>query len=248
MSSQRLAEVGEARRTCPRSPTRMLGQREPDRHHERIGDEEREDDRRPARAAPPRGRFSFSSSRVQRETTMRSAGSAAPAAPPAPATTGSFKARRSGVDLARARPPPTSPPPRASSCRSHACAYITVTMYLFHASAAFLSGWPGVAHQPRSAGCGAVLNGSITGSCFHIAWFSQSRVGADREALLHDEPLLVVLLAVRPAQELVRALRVLRVLHHHVVERGVVGVLRPSGPPAAARAGCRCAAARPSRS
>src|SRR5688572_1690808 len=48
---------------------------------------------------------------------------------------------------------------------------------------------------------------------------------ADGEALLHGEPLLVVLFLVRPPEELDRALGVLRVLHHHVVERGVVAVL-----------------------
>src|SRR6185436_4586042 len=53
----------------------------------------------------------------------------------------------------------------------------------------------------------------------------------DREAFLHGEPLLVVFLLVRPAQELHRALGVLRVLHHHVVERAMVGMraFRPGG-------------------
>src|SRR6188472_1584158 len=45
--------------------------------------------------------FSLSSKRVQRETRPRSAGAAMLAAPPAPATTGSFKAGRSAVDLAQ---------------------------------------------------------------------------------------------------------------------------------------------------
>ena len=48
--------------------------------------------------------------------------------------------------------------------------------YLFHASAAFLPGAPPkpMGRPPRAA----VLNGSITGSTFHIVCFSHSRVGA----------------------------------------------------------------------
>ncbi|MNC93202.1 hypothetical protein D3C83_97810 [compost metagenome] len=49
-------------------------------------------------------------------------------------------------------------------------------MYLFHASAAFWLGWPWYPIS-RFCSCGAVRKGAITGSSFHIAWFSHTLVG-----------------------------------------------------------------------
>ena len=128
---------------------------------------------------------------------------------------------------ARCRPCPARPRPTSPTgfiLPLHACAYITVTMNLFHASAAFLSGWrrtpAASAAAARSGGYGAITGPAPTWRAFPIL-----ARRADREALLHEEPLLVVFALVRPAQELDRALRVLGVLHHHVVERGVVAEL-----------------------
>ena len=166
---------------------------------------------------------------------------------PVPATTGSFKARRSGVDLAQLA--------RGPLHRLLGLHLAAARLRVHHGDDVLVPGLGGLlvrlalaspsaaSAARRGAGTAASPGRSSTSRA------SPSRASAPiGEALLHGEPLLVVLLGVRPAQELDRALRVLRVLHHHVVERGVVGVRALRGPPAAARAGCRCAAARPSRS
>src|SRR6185436_10755671 len=165
--------------------------------------------------------FSLSSTRVRRETRAR---------PPLTAIA-SFKRRRSapGVDLAE-----LAGGPFHRFLRLHLPAARARVHHgddeLVPGLGCLLVGLAGVAHQ-------ALLQLRRGAEWRHHRVLLPHGVvfpllgRADGVALLHGETLLVVLLLVRPAQELDRALRVLRILHHHVLERGVVAVLalRPGG-------------------
>src|SRR6185295_5969454 len=99
VSSQALVKLASPTNS-PGSPTRMLVSE----NHSAITNGYAMKSTRmstPGVSRAAASRFSLSSKRVRRETRPRSAGAAMLAAPPAPATTGSFKASRSGVDLAQ---------------------------------------------------------------------------------------------------------------------------------------------------
>src|SRR6185436_1126393 len=175
----------------------------------------------PGRRSATASSFSLSSSRTSRDTRTRSTENAATAAP-SPWMTLSFKTRRSEVDLAE-----LAGRPLHRFLRLHLAAAGLGVHHrddeLVPGLGGPLVGLAGVAHQP-------LLRPRRRLEGQHDRILVRHRVvlplarRPDREAFLHGEPLLVVFLLVRPAQELHRALGVLRVLHHHVVERAMVGM------------------------
>src|SRR6185436_7595410 len=159
--------------------------------------------------------FSFSSRRLKRDTRMAPPGSAAPAALPGAATTGAFKVRRSAVDLRQLASRPFGRLFRLHLAAGHIRVHDGDDVLVPRLRRP-LVGFARVTHQshllvrrcPERQHHGVRLP-------HRMVFPHAGRAGS--EALLHDEPLVVVFLRMGPAQELDRALGVLRILHHHVV-------------------------------
>src|SRR6185295_4291141 len=196
VSSQALVKLASPTNS-PGSPTRMLVSE----NHSAITNGYAMNNTRmstPGVSRAAASRFSLSSKRVRRETRPRSAGAAMLAAPPAPATTGSFKACRSGVNLAQLGRGPLHRLLGLHLAVRRLRVHIDDDVFVPRFGG-LLRRRAGEAHVPAPAPRVSEGQHDRIGVP-HLVLLPLSR-RPYRETLLHDEPLLVVGRRMRPTQK-----------------------------------------------